>query len=189
MSSNETCPRVILIGDSGVGKTSLIIRGTTDKCSGITTPTVGAGVSPMTIRVGDQSHTFHLWDTAGQEIYRSIVPLYFKLAACALVVFAFDDSNSFANLNSWIDMLESNTEHDVPVVIVGNKADVDQRMVEIADAKDWAAERQYPIFITSALTGENVRSLFEFVAENYVANCRIATTQLLQSNKKRKCCR
>ncbi|OHS99230.1 Ras-related protein Rab-2B [Tritrichomonas foetus] len=190
---DQIFPRVIFIGDSGVGKTSLILRGTNDNFADNTSPTVGAGVTPMSINVEGQETNFHIWDTAGQEIYRSIVPLYFKYAVCAIIVFAFDDQKSFASLNSWLDMLRSNSETEIPVVIVGNKWDIEKKQVEITEAKAWASSRGFQLFFTSAKTGEQVRNMFSFVAERFVANS--IKSQVLdvngdQANRKRKkCCR
>ena len=189
---DQIYPRVIFIGDSGVGKTSLIIRGTSDNFTDTTSPTVGAGVTPMEIMINGKPTNFHIWDTAGQEIYRSIVPLYFKNAVCAIIVFAFDDTKSFASLNSWLDMLRSNSDHEIPVVIVGNKWDVDKKQVELAEAKAWCAARNFQMFFTSAKTGEQVKNLFTHVAERYVANA--IKSQILninepkRSRKDKKCC-
>ncbi|OHS92828.1 Ras-related protein Rab-6B [Tritrichomonas foetus] len=177
MSSNtsriveKTLPRVIFIGESGVGKTSIIVRITTGVFDPSPAATIGAGVRPISITVRDKQHRFHLWDTAGQEIYRSIVPLYFKQAICAIVVFSLADLNSFNSIPEWIDLLNSHSEQNVPVVIVGNKKDVtpDKQVVEISTVKKFCDDKKYPLFFTSAVTGENIQNLFEFVAENYVA--------------------
>jgi GTPase SAR1 family protein len=91
------------------------------------------------------------------------------MAVCAVVVFALDDARSFAALTSWIDMLRTNTDHEVPVVIVGNKLDVENRVIDMGNAKTWAQQKNYPIFFTSAATGENVKSLFEFITANFIA--------------------
>ncbi|OHT00704.1 GTP-binding protein ypt5 [Tritrichomonas foetus] len=161
-------PRVIFIGDSGVGKTSLISRGANDSFNDMTSPTVGAGVTPMTRTVDGKEVGFHVWDTAGQEIYRSIIPLYFKYAVCAIIVFSFEDIKSFQALDLWLEMLQTNTDHDIPVVIAGNKCDVEKKTVDISMAKKWASSKNYQLFLTSARTGEQVNNLFQFVAENYV---------------------
>jgi small GTP-binding protein len=186
----QIIPRVIFIGDSGVGKTSLIIRGKSDTFTGITTPTVGAGVTPMRRMVDGQELNFHIWDTAGQEIYRSIVPLYFKLAVCAIVVFSLNDVKSFDALPSWIDMLQRNTDRDVPVVIAGNKSDLEDATVDLKQAKSWAESNNYPIFFTSAATGENVRTLFDSVAASYVSTYLLDSCQVIPkvSQGGKKCC-
>jgi len=168
--AEQSSPRVIFIGDAGVGKTSIIIRVTTGSFDTSPSPTVGAGVRPVTIRVRDASCKFHLWDTAGQEIYRSIVPLYFKQAVVAVVVFSLTDANSFSNLQLWIDMLKEHAPHPVPVVIVGNKTDLDNPSVDAGAAKAWAASRNFPFFLTSAVSGDGVQTLFEHIAEGYVQN-------------------
>ncbi|OHT14621.1 GTP-binding protein ypt5 [Tritrichomonas foetus] len=186
---SQIYPRIIFIGDSGVGKTSLIARGATDTFNNMTNPTVGAAVTTMKIMVENTETNFHVWDTAGQEIYRSIVPLYFKLAVCAIVVFAFDDVTSFNSLNSWIDMLQSNSDHDVPVVIVGNKCDLENKTVDIAQVKAWAEAKKYQTFFTSARTGERVKAVFEYVAEMYVSKCKQeAQIELNDSRPRRKKC-
>ena len=189
--NGQIYPRVIFIGDSGVGKTSLIARGATDSFNDMTNPTVGAAVTTMKIVVDGKEQNFHIWDTAGQEIYRSIVPLYFKLAVCAIVVFGFDDIQSFHSLNSWIDMLQSNSEYDVPVVIVGNKYDIEEKVVDVKQVKAWASAKKYQTFFTSAKTGEHVKSLFEYVAEQYVKHSQQESSVVLSHGResKKKCCK
>lgn len=165
---DQAYPRVIMLGDSGVGKSSLIGRGVFGTFTGMMVPTVGAGVTPVTMRVDGTEYSFHIWDTAGQEIYRSIIPLYFRYSVCAIVVFAVNEKKSFENLMSWIDMLSASTNGKVPVVIVGNKVDLDRQLITYNEAKEWADKHDYPLYYTSAASGENVQSLFEFVAANYV---------------------
>jgi small GTP-binding protein len=188
--SGEMIPRIIFIGDSRVGKTSLITRGSTDTFTDITIPTVGAGVTPMRVFSGGREIHFHIWDTAGQEMYRSIVPLYFKMAVCAIVVFALDDLDSFHSLSSWIDMLQRNTDRDVPVVIVGNKTDLEERAVDVSQAKSWASLKNYPIFFTSAATGENVTKLMETVGLSYAGNCVHESTAIPKTDEQAEtsCC-
>jgi small GTP-binding protein len=186
----EIVPRVIFIGDSRVGKTSLITRASSDTFTDITVPTVGAGVTQMRIVSDGQDLNFHIWDTAGQEMYRSIVPLYFKMAVCAIVVFAFDDLQSFNSLSSWIEMLQRNTDREVPVVIVGNKTDLDNKIVDVGQAKSWASLKNYPIFFTSAATGENVHKLMEMVAVSYAGNSPQEVTEVVvkDNQTEKNCC-
>jgi small GTP-binding protein len=155
--------RVIFIGDSGVGKTSIIERVTTDSFSGMSTPTVGAGLTPVTLTFRDTAYKFHLWDTAGQEAYRSIVPLYFRQATCAVVVFSVDSLPSFQNLETWINLLNSHTNGDLPMVLAGNKTDVPDHTVPNEQATAWAESVNLQLFYTSAKTGVGITELFEYL--------------------------
>jgi small GTP-binding protein len=186
----QIIPRVIFVGDSGVGKTSIITRGSSDIFTGVAVPTVGAGVTPMRILADGHEINFHIWDTAGQELYRSIVPLYFKMAVCAIIVFALDDAKSFNSLSEWIDMLHQSTDHDIPVVIVGNKTDTENRVVDQSQAKSWASLKNYPIFFTSAATGENIQTLIHTVGVTYAGNCLQESTQIVKkdSQGEKTCC-
>lgn len=189
--TEQISARVIFIGDSGVGKSSLIVRGTNNTFSELTSPTVAAGVTQMSMTINGRETNFQIWDTAGQEIYRSIVPLYFKYAVCAILVFSFEDQKSFQSLNAWIDMLHSNADQEVPVVIAGNKWDIEKKVVELAEAKAWASSRNYPLFFTSAKTGENVHQLFHYVTDTYVANSiqrASVTIAGKQAKKEKECC-
>jgi small GTP-binding protein len=163
-TTDRALARVIFIGASGVGKTSIISRVTTGVFVPMPPATVGAGVRPITFASNGQTYKFHLWDTAGQEVYRSLVPLYFKQATCALVVFSVVSLASFADLDGWLDLLYSHTNRSVPAVIVGNKTDLANGEVTEAKVKEWADARKLRVFYTSALTGDGLNDLLEHVA-------------------------
>ena len=168
MSEGAQSPRVIIVGDSGVGKTSLIHRIQTGTFLESLTPTIGAGVTPIDVRVNDTVIAFQLWDTAGQEMYRNIIPIYFKNAVFALVVFAFDDLHSFDNLQSWVDEVRQHGREDTPMLIIGNKHDTPSSQVNEDEAKKWASDNNLQIFFTSAKTGENVQILMQHIAMQYL---------------------
>lgn len=170
MNPNGTEPRVILIGDSGVGKTSIIGYAAQNVYPELTRPTIGAAVTALSVTVDDEEVPFHVWDTAGQEIYRSIVPLYFKGAVAAIVVFSIDDPKSFRSLNDWIAQLHACTPSHVPAVIVANKCDLpsEHQRVDIDQAAEWASSNGFPMFKTSARTGTGIKDLLAFVAKSYV---------------------
>lgn len=183
----KTFPRVIFIGDSGVGKTSIILKITTGVFDPSPASTIGAGVRPISVTIKNNLYHFHLWDTAGQEIYRSIVPLYFKQAVCAVIVFSMTDYKSYQDITEWINILNTNSDRKVPIVIVGNKMDLygdlkshettlnseemsdNLQTLEVPIIKKFCEEKNYPLFFTSALTGENIHNMFEFIAQNYVS--------------------
>jgi small GTP-binding protein len=163
-TTDRTLARGIFIGDSGVGKTSLITRITLGTFGTPPPPTVGALLRPVAYTTRGRTYRFHLWDTAGQEVYRSIVPLYFRQATCALVVFSVADPSSFRQLDSWLELLYSHTAHSVPAFVIGNKIDVPNPAVAKDDVAAWAERQNVPVFYTSAATGAGIDPLLEHVA-------------------------
>lgn len=180
MKVNGSEPRVILIGDSGVGKTSIIGYAAQNVYPELTRPTIGAAVTALTVHVDNEDVQFHVWDTAGQEIYRSIVPLYFKGAVAAIVVFSIDDAKSFRSLNDWIAQLNAYTPSQVPIVIVANKWDLsdDNQRVDMDRASDWAKTNGYPLYKTSARTGLGIQELLTFIASTYVGDRYVGKREL-----------
>ena len=160
---NDT-PRVIVVGNSGVGKTSMVTRFASGHFDKLTTPTIGAGVTPLSYKIKGKTVNFQVWDTAGQEIFRNVVPLYFRGAAVAIVVYSLVDTDSFNDLNQWLTALKDHCDEDVPIIAVGNKFDMIEAIDDIKDGKEWALSHNFPFFATSAATGENINQLFELVA-------------------------
>jgi small GTP-binding protein len=161
-----SAPRIIFIGDSGVGKTSIIHRIRTGAFLELFAPTVGTGVTQFSVKTDIGHKMFQLWDTAGQEVYRKIIPIYFKGADVAVIAFAFSDRASFANLDGWLEELHANTDPDTATLIVGNKADLDRDVGE-ADARKWASERHFPVLFVSAKTGEGIEELKGEIVDQY----------------------
>ena len=159
---SKQAPRVVVIGNSGVGKTSMIQRMATGEFDKLNAPTVGAGVTPITVKINGQDTTFHVWDTAGQETFRTIVPLYFRDAVCAVLVFSLTDSDSFDSLGEWVKLFYKTTPDDVPIVVAANKSDMDDCFVNVDDARKWADNHNSILFITSAVTGQGIPQLFEY---------------------------
>lgn len=161
-------PRVIFVGDSGVGKTSLIYRAKNNKFNEGTAPTIGAGITKMEAIHNGIKVEYQFWDTAGQEIYRNIVPMYFHGVCGAIIVFSFDDRNSFLSLGTWIEELTTHCEHPIKYVVVGNKIDSDNQTVSQSEARSWADNMKTVIIFTSAITGENIDLLLDHVLDNFV---------------------
>lgn len=191
MKNNDNQPRVIFIGDSGVGKTSIIHYAKNGFFEARTMSTVGAGITQMNHEVNGHEVKFQLWDTAGQEIYRTIVPIYFKGATVAVIVFSLTDDETFNHLDGWIKQLREHTSNDVGVIIVGNKLDNANLSVDTTIAKKWAEEKGFQIIFTSASTGENVDVLIDYIASQYIYPATIPLpedTQLQEKKDKKSCC-
>jgi small GTP-binding protein len=160
----DIAPRVITLGDSGVGKTALIHRMKTGEFLADTSPTIGAGVTAVDVDVEGTKYPLQLWDTAGQELYRNIIPIYFKGAVFAMVCFSVGDHRSFANLDSWLEEIDRHSDPEIGLVIVGTKYDVADKVVSDDAAKRYADDHRLPVLFTSSVSGQGVPELLEHVA-------------------------
>jgi small GTP-binding protein len=168
----DIAPRVITLGDSGVGKTALIHRMKTGEFLADTSPTIGAGVTAVDVDVEGARHPLQLWDTAGQELYRNIIPIYFKGAVFAMVCFSVADHRSFENLDSWLAEIEEHSDAGIGLVLVGTKYDVADRVVTDDAAKRYADARRVPVLFTSSASGQGVPELLAHVAVTQAARRR-----------------
>lgn len=132
-------------------------------------PVQNAGGKGGAKKEPEQKHMkLSLWDTAGQETYKSITRSYFRGASGALLVFDISRRNTFASVTAWLHDLRQIAEDDIVVVLVGNKSDLakDKRQVERAEAEEWCKENRVMQYVeTSAKSGENVERAFLEVAE------------------------
>jgi small GTP-binding protein len=152
--------KVIVVGASGVGKTSLVDRLIDKTFSGTVPPTVGAAYRPYTLPAGI---TLNIWDTAGQERYRSVARPYYRASAGALLVFAVDDASSFNQLDEWLREIQDVTGPNIPILLVGNKTDLRNSAKDaVTDqtAARWATGQNLDYIATSAQNDENVADAF-----------------------------
>jgi small GTP-binding protein len=183
--------RIVAIGDSAVGKTSLVNRLMEDGFNPSEQMTVGANWQLFTHSFGNNRVELQIWDTAGQETFRSLGPLYYRNAVGAVVVFDVTNRTSFDSLQTWITAFTLVAGTNVIVVIAANKSDLEQdRKVTLTEGLDWARARGFRIYETSAKTGQNVREMFAALAEAVVnvktpiLNDPMGTT----GEQKRSCC-
>lgn len=158
--------KTVLVGDAGVGKTSIAERFAHNEFKADSYATVGAANLPVSIQTAKGNVTFNIWDTAGQEKYRSLAPMYFTGAHLAILVFDITQKSTFTALAEFVDLLQQRAPDDCVYILVGNKADLeDRRQVSKSDAEDYRIQIGAEIYIeTSALTGKNVKELFEQAA-------------------------
>lgn len=167
-SASGPPPRVklVLLGDSGVGKSCLVlryVRNTFDPNSKIT---VGAAFMSHNVALPDgQSLKFEIWDTAGQERYLSLAPLYYRGAHAAAVVYDTTSPESFEKAKYWIGELQKNESSRPVMVLVGNKTDLaEERQVTEEEARAFADSQNMLFVEASAKTGAGVSDIFESVA-------------------------
>jgi small GTP-binding protein len=153
--------RVVAVGDASVGKTSLINRFLRDTFEIDEPGTIGALYDSFTQQCNGTDVEIQLWDTAGQEQYRSLSPVYFRDADAALIVFDLSNRNSFHNLAEWVALFRHVRPISSIVLIVGNKCDRQDRVIEPDEGKEWAKNHSASYIETSAKTGEGVKILFD----------------------------
>jgi small GTP-binding protein len=157
--------RTVTIGDSSVGKTSIVNKFIRDRFDPTEKNTIGALYDSYTDEHEGRQIEVQIWDTAGQEQYRSLSPVYFRSAAAALVVFDITNRTSFLNLNQWLSSFRSASSEKAFLFLVGNKVDLDEmRAVAPEEAREWAARQKCTYFETSARTGDGIIDLFKQVA-------------------------
>jgi small GTP-binding protein len=185
--------RVITIGDTSVGKTSIISQLVRGEFEAEKQSTVGAMFVAHVETIGARRIEMQVWDTAGQERFRSLGPIYYRNAAAAIVVFDLTSAESFQRLDVWVHAFRGIAGERAFVCVVGNKADLTDA-VAVADdeARAWADAHHFPYVRTSAKTGAGVREVFRAVAEELLRR----ETQVLQpespvesaAGEAQKCC-
>jgi len=153
--------KVVLLGDTGVGKSSLVLRFVTNNFKPYSESTIGASFMSKMIMVDDTPIKYQIWDTAGQEKYHSLAPMYYRGAAAAIVVYDITRKQSFETLKNWVKELKQLGPSDIVIAIAGNKCDLaDQREVPLETARAYADQINALYTETSAKQDKNVTALF-----------------------------
>ena len=169
MNFDEKC-QIVLVGDSTVGKTSLLLKYTNGSYSEDNLATVGLDFITKDEIINEKTIRVKIWDTAGQERYKSLTQGFFRLANGAIIVFDVSNNDSFVNLKYWVSALRNffNLNQTVfNVIIVGNKIDK-EREVSQEDANNFAKENGITYFEVSAKTGEGVKESFIYIVNKCV---------------------
>jgi len=171
-SRKKVLLKVIILGDSGVGKTSLMNRYVIDKFSQQYKATIGADFLTKEIEVDGRLVTMQIWDTAGQERFQSLGVAFYRGADACVLVYDVTDAKSFDNMDSWMEefliQASPRNQDSFPFVVLGNKSDLESnRQVALSKAQTWCAKKgKIPTFETSAKTAVNVEQAFLTVARN-----------------------
>ena len=191
---HEQPRKLVLLGNTSVGKTAVLMRYVQNEFVDGTVPTVGASFTTKRIPQSDGTVLkLDLWDTAGQERYRSLIPMYYKDAAVAVVVYDVTSQDSFVGAKEWVQEVKVHTSPDVLIVLVGNKLDLSPRTVRRDIAADYAARCDLLYFEMSAKSGENVAETFQAIArEIYLVQSTPRSSLSLkepsQTSEKSGCC-
>lgn len=157
--------KLLIIGDSGVGKSSLLLRFADNTFSGSYITTIGVDFKIRTVEINGEKVKLQIWDTAGQERFRTITSTYYRGTHGVIVVYDVTSAESFVNVKRWLHEINQNCD-DVCRILVGNKNDDPERkVVETEDAYKFAGQMGIQLFETSAKENVNVEEMFNCITE------------------------
>ncbi|XP_073942549.1 RAS oncogene family member Rab7 [Choristoneura fumiferana] len=173
-SRRKVLLKVIILGDSGVGKTSLMNQFVNKKFSNQYKATIGADFLTKEVIVDDRIVTMQIWDTAGQERFQSLGVAFYRGADCCVLVFDVTAPNTFKSLESWRDefLIQASPRdpENFPFLILGNKVDLENRAVTLKRAQQWCqSKNDIPFYETSAKEAVNVELAFQEIARRALA--------------------
>lgn len=169
---NKICQfKVVLLGESAVGKSSLVLRFVKREFHEFQESTIGAAFLTQTVTIDDTTVKFEIWDTAGQERYHSLAPMYYRGAQAALIVYDITSKDSFVKAQNWVRELQRQANSTIVIALVGNKLDLaSKRAVDHNESKSYADENNLLFMETSAKTAVNVVEVFTAIATKLPRN-------------------
>lgn len=157
--------KLVLLGESAVGKSSLVLRFVKGQFHEYQESTIGAAFLTQTVGVDDTTIKFEIWDTAGQERYHSLAPMYYRGAQVAIVVYDITSQDTFVRAKTWVKELQRQASPNIVIALAGNKSDLaDKRLVETDEAQAYADDNGLLFMETSAKTASNVNEIFMAIA-------------------------
>ena len=166
VSESDLSFKIIVIGDSGVGKSCFTTKATKNIFNSNYNATVGFEFFTFNIKINKKVIKLQIWDTCGQELYRSLITNFYHNASLALIVYAINSKESFNNIDIWLKELRTNSNPDVKIFLIGNKIDLEEeRQVSKETGEKYAKDNKINKFIeTSAKNGINAQSTFVEIA-------------------------
>ncbi|XP_073102878.1 ras-related protein RHN1 isoform X4 [Elaeis guineensis] len=165
IGNNNINAKLVLLGDMGAGKSSLVLRFVKGQFFEFQESTIGAAFFAQTLALNDATVKFEIWDTAGQERYHSLAPMYYRGAAAAIIVYDITSTESFERAKKWVQELQKQGNPNMVTALAGNKADLeDKRRVTTEATRTYAEENGLFFMETSAKTAINVNDIFYEIA-------------------------
>ena len=205
MSTDNNTFKILTLGESGVGKTAILRRYVENKFEKHHLATIGIDYQSKTIKIKNKEIKLKIWDTAGQERYKNIASQLYKGADGIMLVYDITDDYSFSKITDWMEQINNNlSKNDIGIVLIGNKSDIEDRIIDTEKGEEKAKEYGIQYYETSALNGNGINEAFEGLAKQILKNYKIKNNEVgsrtisLQSSrpedvvetdkKKRKCC-
>uniref|UniRef100_A0A1J3JAV0 Ras-related protein RABA5c n=1 Tax=Noccaea caerulescens TaxID=107243 RepID=A0A1J3JAV0_NOCCA len=163
--------KIVIIGDSAVGKSNLLTRYARNEFNPNSKATIGVEFQTQSMVIDGKEVKAQIWDTAGQERFRAVTSAYYRGAVGALVVYDITRRSTFENVGRWLDELNTHSDTTVAKMLIGNKCDLESiRAVSIEEGKSLAESEGLFFMETSALDSTNVKTAFELVIRDIYTN-------------------
>ena len=196
MNYDDKC-QILIIGNSVVGKTSILTKYTTKTYNENYIATVGLDFFTKDEKIDDKTIRVKIWDTAGQERYKAITKCFFQRAQGIIIVFDVTNKKSFDDIKIWIDSIRSQSKltedlENMPIIIIGNKIDIPKRVIDKETALNFSKEQNFDYYETSAKTGQGVDNAIKDLVKKVMVYIRKKNgrdnLKLSENSQKRKCC-
>ena len=164
--------KMIVIGDAGVGKSCLTKMASKGVFEELYSATIGFEFLSFNVKINDKIIKLQIWDTCGQELYRSLISGFYRNSSIVMMVYAINNKQSFININTWLKEVKLQCNPDVKIILIGNKSDLEkERQVQLNEAKKFKEEHNIHFFSeTSAKTGINTKEVFTDAAKLLYSN-------------------
>lgn len=183
---NEKEEKIVMLGNCSVGKTSLVTQFCRKSFRKKSNLTVGSNYISKVVTTKKGDVNLHIWDTAGEERFRSILPMYTRGAQAAIIVFNIQDEDSFTAVHEWVEFIQRSELYRCKIYIAANQIDLGQTSV-LSKARTWAGSNQYRFFVTSAKDYESVSEMFQCIAEEFNGNNNYRVkNQIYRINQKKR---
>lgn len=185
--------KLVLLGESGVGKTSIASIFCGKGFNDFQDSTIGAAFQTQKVEFDNRTIRFEIWDTAGQERYHSLAPMYYRGAKSAIVAYDITNVSSFDRAKSWVKELQETSDVNIVIALAGNKCDIEsRRVIQTETAEKYADDNGLFFFETSAKMSININEIFRKIAENIpyetINGEKEKSISIDKYKKSRKCC-
>ncbi len=177
--------KCLVIGDSGTGKSSLMMRFTDDVFNTGYISTIGVDFKIKTMDFRDKTIKFQIWDTAGQDRFRTITASYYRGSNAVLLCYDITDKNTFRNIHKWLEEVKKFTVGNPLLILCGTKVDLEEkRIVSYEEAEEYAKANNMHFFESSAKINSNIKEIFELIAKNKITMLCTMIDTFDKSNRK-----